>query len=123
MVSQQRPRVPARFEPGGWCILPEKEIQNKKPPPCQKRTRAIKQTFRNKIAFRNFIPSLALAAMALAPVSASAGTTTMSVTYYTIAENDQDTTILAAGPFSNEVQRTLGPHGLPVLNTTMYGCT
>jgi hypothetical protein len=61
--------------------------------------------------------------MALAPVSASAGTTTMSVTYYTIAENDQDTTILAAGPFSNEVQRTLGPHGLPVLNTTMYGCT
>ena len=74
------------------------------------------------MTFRKFIPSLALAAMALAPVLATA-TTTMSVTYYTIAENDQDMNHLASGPFSNEVKATLGPHGLPVLNIATYGCT
>ena len=26
------------------------------------------------------------------------------------------------GPFSNEVQNTLGPHGLPILDTLAYGC-
>ena len=45
--------------------------------------------------------------MALAPVSATA-TTTMSVTYYTIAENDQDMNHLASGPFSNEVKSDFG---------------
>jgi len=48
---------------------------------------------------------------------------TMSATYYTIAESDQDTNHLAGGVFNNEVQSGLGPDGLPLLNTAAYGCT
>jgi len=73
-------------------------------------------------AFRNLIPPLSMAAMALVPFAASAGTITMSVTYYTIAETDRDMGHLAYGTFSNEVQSTLGPDGLPVLNTAAHGC-
>ncbi len=47
----------------------------------------------------------------------------MAVTYYTIAENDQDMNHLANGVFDNEVQSELGPDGLPILNTAAYGCT
>lgn len=72
--------------------------------------------------FRNLIAPVALAALALSPFAASAGTVTMSVTYYTIAENDRDMVHLAQGIFNNEVQSSLGPHGLPVLNTAAYGC-
>ncbi len=72
---------------------------------------------------RNVIPTMAAAAMALAPCAARASTVTMSVTYYTIAENDQDMNHLASGVFSNEVQNNLGSNGLPILNTAMYGCT
>jgi hypothetical protein len=75
-------------------------------------------------AFRNLIPPMAVAVMALAPFAADAGagTITMSVTYYTIAETDQDMGHLANGTFTNEVRNTLGPDGLPVLNTATYGC-
>jgi hypothetical protein len=69
------------------------------------------------------IPPLVVAVMALAPFAARAGTTTMSVIYYTIAETDQDMGHLPGGTYTNEVQTRLGPNGLPVLNTTTYGCT
>ena len=73
-------------------------------------------------AFRNRIAPMVAAAMALAPLAAGAGTVTMSVTYYTIAETDQDMDHVAHGIFTNEVQSRLGPDGLPVLNTAAYGC-
>jgi hypothetical protein len=73
-------------------------------------------------AFRKLIPPMAVAAMALAPFAAGAGAITMSVTYYTVAEADQDMRHLAQGTFTNEVQSILGPDGLPVLNTVTYGC-
>ena len=63
-----------------------------------------------------------LAATAVASLPAAAGTVTMSVTYYTIAESDQDMKHLVDGVFNNEVQSRLGPDGLPVLNTAMFGC-
>lgn len=53
----------------------------------------------------------------------SADPITMSATYYTIAESDQDMNHLAGGVYNNEVQQNLGPNGLPILNTTQYGCT
>lgn len=65
---------------------------------------------------------LALTPLALAPVAALADSISMSVTYYTIAENDPDTNDLAGGVFNNEVQTRLGPNGLPVLNTAAFGC-
>jgi hypothetical protein len=70
----------------------------------------------------NLIPPMAVAAM-LASFPARAGVITMAVTYYTIAENDQDMNHLATGVFDNEVQSELGPDGLPILNTAAYGCT
>ncbi|HEX4027298.1 MAG TPA: PEP-CTERM sorting domain-containing protein [Rhizomicrobium sp.] len=48
---------------------------------------------------------------------------TVTVTYYNIAENDQDANHLATGIFDNEVQTALGANGLPVLNTTAFGCS
>ena len=64
-----------------------------------------------------------IVAMALAPIATRADTITMSATYYTIAEGDQDMNHLASGVFNNEVQNTLGTDGLPILNTTAFGCT
>ncbi len=69
---------------------------------------------------------MALAALGLAlwaPVAAVHAANTMTISYYTIAETDQDANHLAGGTFNNEVQDLLGPHGLPVLNTAAYGCT
>ena len=75
-----------------------------------------------KTVLQNFIAPFAIALIALLPVAARAGDITMAVTYYTIAESDQDMGHLAGGTFDNEVQTLLGPDGLPVLNTTAYGC-
>jgi hypothetical protein len=61
------------------------------------------------------------AAIVFAPLAA-ADSITMSVTYYTVAETDQDMGHLAGGTFSNEVQTSLGADGLPILNTGTYGC-
>jgi fibro-slime domain-containing protein len=66
---------------------------------------------------------LSILASALVPVAARADTITMSATYYTIGENDQDMNVLANGVFNNEVQSGLGSDGLPILNTTTYGCS
>jgi fibro-slime domain-containing protein len=60
---------------------------------------------------------------ALFSSAAFADPITMSATYYTITEGDQDMNHLAGGVFNNEVQQNLGPNGLPILNTTQYGCT
>lgn len=47
----------------------------------------------------------------------------LNITYFTIGETDADANHLASGLFSNEVKSTLGVNGLPVLNTTAFGCT
>jgi hypothetical protein len=73
--------------------------------------------------FRQFLSPLVLVGFAFAPAAAHADTITMSATYYTIDESDQDVNHLAEGVFDNEVQTLLGPNGLPVLNTAAYGCT
>ena len=71
---------------------------------------------------KHFIPQMLAAALVLAPL-ASGGAITMSATYYTIGETDQDMGHLAGGVLSNEVQNGLGVDGLPILNTSTYGCT
>jgi hypothetical protein len=71
---------------------------------------------------KHLIPQMVAAALTLAPLAAGASIT-MSATYYTIAESDQDMGHLAGGVFSNEVQNSLGADGLPILNTAAYGCT
>jgi fibro-slime domain-containing protein len=58
----------------------------------------------------------------LAPV-VPASANALNINYYTIGETDKDANHLAFGNFNNEVQNTLGPDGLPILNTTAYGCT
>jgi hypothetical protein len=72
--------------------------------------------------FRKLVLPIATVAMAVVPFAAHAGTVTMSVVYYTIAENDQDMNHLAGGVFTNEVQNSLGTDGLPLLNTAAFGC-
>ena len=47
----------------------------------------------------------------------------MSITYYTISPLDPDVNHLSFDSFNNEVQNSLGPNGLPILNTSAYGCT
>jgi hypothetical protein len=63
----------------------------------------------------------AIAAM-VAPVAAQAADS-IDITYFTIAETDRDANALGFGTVNNEVQNTLGPDGLPVLNTAAYGCS
>jgi len=48
---------------------------------------------------------------------------TLGINYYTISASDPDANNLSSGTFTNEVQNSLGADGLPVLNTTAYGCT
>lgn len=72
---------------------------------------------------RKLFPLIAITATMLAAFGARAGTITMSATYYTIGETDQDMNDLAIGVFNHEVQNKLGPDGLPVLNTNSFGCT
>jgi hypothetical protein len=58
---------------------------------------------------------------ALLPVAA-AHANTLTINYYTIAATDKDANNLLFGTFDNEVQNALGINGLPVLNTTEFGC-
>jgi fibro-slime domain-containing protein len=67
--------------------------------------------------------TLLASTVALAPLVAHADPITMSVTYYTIAESDQDMNHLGSGTYNNEVRSQLGSDGLPVLNTAAFGCT
>ncbi len=48
---------------------------------------------------------------------------TLNITYYTISSKDPDADKLSLGKVDNEVQKQLGPDGLPVLNTPEFGCT
>jgi hypothetical protein len=66
--------------------------------------------------------TLAILALTLVPLTA-ARAQSLTVNYYEIAESDQDANNLTFGTVDNEVQNTLGPNGLPVLNTPQYGCT
>ncbi|HZV93807.1 MAG TPA: PEP-CTERM sorting domain-containing protein [Caldimonas sp.] len=59
---------------------------------------------------------------AMLPLSAHA-VDTVTINYFTIASTDQDANHLGGGTVDNEVQTHLGPNGLPVLNTSAYGCT
>jgi len=52
----------------------------------------------------------------------TANANTMTIDYYTIAETDRDANHLTGGTFNNEVKNNLGIDGLPVLNTTAFGC-
>jgi fibro-slime domain-containing protein len=61
--------------------------------------------------------------LAVAAPMAGARAQSMSATYFTISGSDPDMGTLASGAFNNEVQSALGTDGLPVLNTTTYGCT
>jgi hypothetical protein len=70
---------------------------------------------------RNLLSGLCALA-ALAPIN-FAHASALTLDYYTIGENDLDANDLASGTFNNEVQATLGADGLPVLNTTQFGCT
>jgi hypothetical protein len=64
-----------------------------------------------------------LAVIVLAPF-AMAHAQTLGVNYYTISSSDPDANNLSGGTFTNEVQNTLGTiDGLPILNTSTYGCS
>jgi hypothetical protein len=65
---------------------------------------------------------LALLATIIAAPLTVAHASSLTLTYYTIAETDQDANHLASGVSNNEVQSSLGVNGLPVLNTSAYGC-
>ncbi len=67
---------------------------------------------------------LSLPALALALVFAAkpAVADSLSITYFTIGETDQDANNLGFGTTAFEVQNKLGPDGLPLLNTPAYGC-
>ena len=70
------------------------------------------------------IPAAALGALALlAAVPSAQAANSATITYYTVGETDKDANHLAGGTFDNEVQNSLGPNGLPVLNTPAFGCT
>lgn len=60
-------------------------------------------------------------AMTVLPTAVRANA--ISIDYFTIGAGDQDANNLSFGTVNNEVQNTLGVHGLPVLNTAAYGCT
>jgi fibro-slime domain-containing protein len=51
----------------------------------------------------------------------------LTITYYTVvctaSSCDPDGNNLGFGAVDNEVEATLGPHGLPILNIPAYGCT
>jgi hypothetical protein len=65
----------------------------------------------------------AAAVLSVLPVSSAYAVDTVTITYFTIGSNDQDANHLGSGTVDNEVQNALGPNGLPVLNTTAFGCT
>jgi hypothetical protein len=68
-----------------------------------------------------YLLALGMLAALLAPFAAQAQS--LDITYYTIASDDPDANHLAFGTFTNEVENSLGPNGLPVLNLSQYGCS
>lgn len=71
--------------------------------------------------FHFCVGALAVAALFLLAMPRAVANT-VTITYYTVSGNDPDGGHLAFGTYDNEVQSKLGPNGLPVLNTTAYGC-
>jgi hypothetical protein len=68
-----------------------------------------------------YLVAVGLAAALIAPIAAQAQS--LDINYYTVASNDPDANNLAMGLYTNEVQTSLGPNGLPVLNVPQFGCT
>lgn len=64
---------------------------------------------------------LALSMGLAGPITAVAQSVTIE--YYTISASDPDADHLTFGTVDNEVQNSLGPDQLPVLNTAQFGCT
>jgi hypothetical protein len=75
-----------------------------------------------KTSLRLNVLSLSALAVVLAFSAKTALADSLSISYYTIAETDKDANNLGGGTTTHEVQQTLGPDGLPVLNTPTYGC-
>lgn len=71
------------------------------------------------IFLRSLVAIGAFAFAAAAPAAHAADM--LTINYFTIAETDRDANHLAGGTFDNEVMDTLGPAGLPVLNTAANG--
>lgn len=67
------------------------------------------------------LPAVVLA-LAL-PFGAAHAENTLTIDYYTIGSSDRDANHLGFGTVDNEVQQTLGPNGLPVLNVPAFGCS
>lgn len=90
----------------------------------QKEAQFVEQSTTKGSARRMCIGVLALVAMLLGVQRrASAGASTLTITYYTISSSDPDADHLSFGTVDNEVQNNLGPDGLPILNTPAFGCT
>jgi hypothetical protein len=68
-----------------------------------------------------YMLALGMLAALFAPLAAQAQE--LDISYYTIASNDPDADHLAGGLYTNEVENSLGPNGLPVLNIPQFGCT
>ena len=75
----------------------------------------------NTILSRHATAMLAVLIAIAAPAAARAQTLTLS--YFTIASSNPDANHLSGGTVTNEVQSTLGPDGLPVLNIAQFGCS
>ena len=72
---------------------------------------------------RTLLGTSLVALLPVLPVASALAANSLTVDYYTIGSGDKDANALGFGTVNNEVQSQLGPHGLPVLNTSAYGCT
>jgi hypothetical protein len=73
------------------------------------------------VHYRNILLATTVAATLAVSAGARADSIiTMSATYFTIAENDQDMNRLPSGTFNNWVLNSLGSNGLPILNTAAF---
>ncbi|MGH8318336.1 MAG: PEP-CTERM sorting domain-containing protein [Steroidobacteraceae bacterium] len=66
-----------------------------------------------------YVPAGLLLAL-LAPLGA-AHASSISISYYTIAESDRDANTMCCATINNEVENSLGANGLPVLNPLANG--
>jgi fibro-slime domain-containing protein len=76
-----------------------------------------------KAFVRSLIPPMAVAAMALMPSLAHAGSIMMSATYFTISSSDPDMGVQPGGAYNDEVLSALGLDNLPMLNPGFIGPT
>lgn len=72
-----------------------------------------------RIPCSQYLTKALLAALILAPfgVAHAGPVSSLSITYFTIAETDADGGVMCCGVSTNYVQNSLGANGLPVFNT------